>query len=328
MFFGNAHINKLLARLFAAGWIKANPRRNSRMNHDNLRVALDFCHEVEPENFAVAFATAPVDFASFDIERSRPMPAFAVLFGIGIATAFLRMQMHHDRARRIFHGLENFNERSDIITLFKILVIKAKRLEVIVFRLARSRAKFCQRLVKPAVVFGNGHFVIVHHNDKIRRIFARIIKTFKRFATAQGTVTNHRNHIARFTQHIASGRKAKRKAYRRRGMPHHKEIVFTFSRFAIARHIAVMRFVQERLGTAREHLVAVALVAHVIDNLVLWRIENVVERNRPFDKAEVRRHVTATLRKLFKECCAHFGGKLFETLDVQRFNVGRGLDFF
>ena len=238
------------------------------------------------------------------------------------------MQMHHDRARRIFHGLENFNQRRNIITLFKIHVIKAKRLEVIVFGLARSRAKFCQGLVKPAVVFGNGHFVIVHHNDKIRRIFASVIKTFKRFATAQGTVTNYSNHIARFTQHIASSRKPKRKTHRSRGMSHHKEVVLAFGRFAIARHIAVMRFFQERLGAAREHLVAVALVAHVIDNLVPRRIENVVERNRPFDKAEVRRHVTATLRKLFKECCAHFGGKLFETLDVQRFNVGRGLDFF
>jgi hypothetical protein len=38
--------------------------------------------------------------------------------------------------------------------------------------------------------------------------------------------------------------------------------------------------------------------------------------------------MAATLGKLFKESRAHFGGKLFETLDVQRFNVGRGLDFF
>ena len=256
------------------------------------------------------------------------MPAFAVLFGIGIATAFLRMNVHHNRAGRIFHGLEYFDERCNIVTLFQVLVIKAKRLEVIIFGLATRGTKFCQGLVKPAVVFGNGHFVIVHHNDKIRRIFASIIKTFKRFATAQGTVTNHRNHIARFTQHIASRRKAKRKAYRRRGMPHHKKVVFAFGRFAIARHIAKMRFIQERLGTPREHFVAVALVAHVIDNLVPRRIKNVMERNRPFDKSKVRPHMPTALRKFLDKCGTHFCGKLFEGFDIQRFHVGGGLDFF
>ena len=104
--------------------------------------------------------------------------------------------------------------------------------------------------------------------------------------------------------------------------------MFAFRRFAVARHITVMRFIQERLGTAREHLVAVALMAHVIDNLVLRRIENVVECNRALDKSEIRRYVTATLGKLLNDSRTHFGGKLFETLDIQRFHVGRGLDIF
>ena len=104
--------------------------------------------------------------------------------------------------------------------------------------------------------------------------------------------------------------------------------MFAFGRLAVASHIAIMRFIQKRLGTPREHLVAVALVAHVIDNLVLRGFKNVMERDCRFDKAEVRPHMPAALRKLFKESRTHFGGKLFETFDVQRFHVGRGLDFF
>ena len=144
MFFGNAHVDVLLARFLAARFIEPDARRNRRMNHHNLRVALDFRHEIKPENFAVVFAAPPVDFARFDVERSRPMPPFTVIFGKRKTATFLRMDMHHDRTRRIFHGLENFNQRSDIVTLFQILVIKAKRFEVIVFGLATSRTEFRQ----------------------------------------------------------------------------------------------------------------------------------------------------------------------------------------
>ena len=111
-------------------------------------------------------------------------------------------------------------------------------------------------------------------------------------------------------------------------MPHHKEVVFAFAWFAVTRHIAIMRFVQERLRTPREHLVTVALVAHVIDNLVFRGFKNVMECNRRFYKSEVRPHMSTALGKFFDDGCTHFGCKLFETVDVQRFHVGRGLDVF
>ena len=72
------------------------------------------------------------------------MPAFAVVLGKRIAAPFLRMDMHHNRTRRIFYGLEHFNQRSDIVTLFQVLVIKTERLEVIVLGLSASCTEFCQ----------------------------------------------------------------------------------------------------------------------------------------------------------------------------------------
>ena len=104
--------------------------------------------------------------------------------------------MDHDRARCILHRLENFNQRSDIVTLFQVLVIKAKRLEIIVFGLARSRPEFCQGLVEASVIFGDGHFVVVYDHDKVRGVFTGVIKTFKSFAAAQGTIANHGNHVS------------------------------------------------------------------------------------------------------------------------------------
>ena len=73
---------------------------------------------------------------------------------------------------------------------------------------------------------------------------------------------------------------------------------------------------------------AVALVANVIDNLVFRGFKNVMERYRRFHKSEVRPHMPAASRKFFNERRAHFGSKLFEGFDIQRFHVGRGLDIF
>ena len=57
------------------------------------------------------------------------------------------------------------------------------------------------------------------------------------------------------------------------------------------------RIVSKALAPAGEQLVDVALVADVEDELVLWRVENPVQRDGQFDDPEIRAQVAAGLGK-------------------------------
>ncbi len=116
--------------------------------------------------------------------------------------------MHDHGFRGIFHLLECGDERFDIVTLFYIQVVESEALEIVVFALALRGSEFREIPVKPAVVFGDGHLVVVHHHDKVRRVFARVVEAFECFAAAQGTVTDDSDHVALFALDIAGGCKS------------------------------------------------------------------------------------------------------------------------
>ena len=178
------------------------------------------------------------------------------------------------------------------------------------------------------MVFGDGHFVVVHHHDKVRRVFARIVKPFECFAAAQGTVADYCNHVALFALDIAGGCKPERKAYGSRCMAYHKVVMFAFARFGIARDAPVLVWIQERLGAACQNLVRVALVANVVDNLVLRGFKNVMQRDGRFHESEIRRQVPATFGNLVQERRADFGCEHLELAHVHLFHVGGGGNLF
>ena len=176
------------------------------MDYDHLRVRLDFFHQVVAKDCAVRFTAPPVHHASRDVERCCPVESFLGVFGKAVAFALKGVNVHHHWLCRILHLLECGNERFDIVTLFYIQVVKTEALEVIVFALALRSAEFREAPVKTAVVFGDGHFVVVYHHDKVGGVFACIVEAFERLATAQGTVTDDGNHVALFALDIAGGR--------------------------------------------------------------------------------------------------------------------------
>ena len=214
MFFGDAHVNELLACRLALLGKEPDACRHCGMNHDNLRVGLDFFHQVVAEDCAVRFAATPVHYAGRDVEGGSPVETFLRVFGEAVALALERVDVHHHGLCGIFHLLECGDERFDVVTLFYIQVVKAEALEVIVLALALRGSEFREAPVKSAVVFGDGHFVVVYDHDKVRRVFARIVETFKRFAAAERTVADDGDDVALFAFDIAGGCKPERKAHR------------------------------------------------------------------------------------------------------------------
>ena len=77
---------------------------------------------------------------------------------------------------------------------------------------------------------------------------------------------------------------------------------------------------------AGEHLVDVALVTDVEDELVLRRVENAMKRDGQLDHAEIRAEMAAGLREHFDQLIAHFLRELRKAFLRQRFHVRRRMN--
>ena len=72
--------------------------------------------------------------------------------------------------------------------------------------------------------------------------------------------------------------------------------------------------VSNAIAPAGEHLVDVALMADVEDELVLRRVEDAMQRDGQLDHAEIRPEMAAGLRKNVDQLIAHFLRELRQVL--------------
>ena len=72
--------------------------------------------------------------------------------------------------------------------------------------------------------------------------------------------------------------------------------------------------VSNAIEPAGKHLVDVALVADVEDELVLRRVENAMQRDGQLDDAEIRSEMAAGLREDLDQLIAHFLRELRQAL--------------
>ena len=121
---GNTHINELLACFFTLVGKEPDACGNGRMNHDHLRVRLDFLHQIIAEDCAVRFSVTPVDDAGRDVKVGGPVETFLRVFGEAVAFALERVDVNDHGLRGILHLPESRNKRFDVATLFYIQVIE------------------------------------------------------------------------------------------------------------------------------------------------------------------------------------------------------------
>ena len=77
---------------------------------------------------------------------------------------------------------------------------------------------------------------------------------------------------------------------------------------------------------AGKHFVDVTLVANVKDELVLWRSENSMKRDRQLDDAEIGPEMASGLGKDLDQLVTHLLRELREAFLWQSFHIGRRMD--
>ena len=198
--------------------------------------------------------------------------------------------------------------------------------------LARSvaLAQRTQILVYSAVVLGDRHLVVVHHDDDACAQLRRLVETLERLTARERTVTDDGNDVLVRALYVARLLQTGGKTHGCGGVSHLEVVVLgAFRRRRVTRYgVHIVDIAEETCGATCKHLVRIALVADVEHELVHRRIEHVVQSHGRLNEAEVRTYVSAVLAHAVKHRRTCLVRHNVKRLYVQPFQVGWRLNLF
>ena len=252
------------------------------------------------------------------------MPCLLVLDGGGEAVTLLGVYVYHGGAVGVLDAGKDLDELLHVIAFLQIVIVEAPCLEPVVLALAVALAQGTQVLVDTTMVFGYRHLVVVDHDDDAGAEFGGFVEAFKGFAARERPVADDGYDVFVGATYVARLLQSGGQTDGCRGVAHLEVVVLGAlgGRGVAADGVHVVEVAQEAGGAAREHLVGIALVAHVEDKLVCGCVEHVVQRHGGLDKSEVGAYVSAVLAHTVQYCFAGFRGHGLEGLQVQLFQVG------
>ena len=108
------------------------------------------------------------------------MPSLFVGYGWCESVSLFGVNMHHGGFVGVLHATEHLDEFFHIVAFLQIFVFKAPCLKPVVLASAVALTQGTQIFVDSTMVFGNRHFVVVHHDDNACAQFRSFVKSLKR----------------------------------------------------------------------------------------------------------------------------------------------------
>ena len=248
-----------------------------------------------------------------------------IVLGAGITIAFARHDVEKLRSLEIANVRQRVDERVEIVAVDRADIVEAEFLEqrarkhhaldvlFSAFRQFVQRTEFCEhflaaaahRVVGPrcqhlcevlvdcADRFGDRHVVVVQNHEQIRAF--GVVQRFERHACAHRAVADDRDDVPLRAAELCGDRHSERRRYRCRRMRRSKRVVRRFVAAGEACGTAPLTQPAHRRATAGQDLMGIRLMADVPDDTVTRRIERIVQRDREFYGAEIRRQMAARL---------------------------------
>ena len=181
-------------------------------------------------------------------------------------------------------------------------------------------------LAQSAHVLGDGHFVVVEHQNQAGFGIAAVIQGLVTHAARQSAIPHHGHYMMLFAPRVTRARKAQGGGNRRGGMPGLKAVVYAFTPAGKARQAAVGAQRVKGLIAPRNQLVRIGLMADIEKDFVLWRIEHTVQRQRNLHHAQVGGQMAAVLRYRLNNLRADVVRQLLALLARKAADIRRVLD--
>ena len=261
-----------------------------------------------------------------------------------IAAAFLGDDVEDDRFVERFQVLEGFDQQRQVVTVDRAEVAEAELFEEDVreqqvlgagldlvgevagglagdlfdeFRGGITNAGVGRVGLERVEIAGDSPdvlvdrpLVVVEHDDELLGGLRDVVESFQSRAAGEGGIAGDGDHVGVVVREVACGGHAEGGGEGGAGVTGTVAVVLGLG----AQKEAVEAFVSpDRMdlrGAAGEHLVDVALVGDVEDEVVLRCGEHAVEGNGQLDDAEVRPQVAAGTRKRSDQRVADLFGKL------------------
>jgi len=189
---------------------------------------------------------------------------------------------------------------------------------------ARNHARKVGR--KPAHRRRDRHVVIIEYYDKPIARLRGVVHRFVGHAGAHRAVTDHRDPAPRLALKLVGDGKAQRGRDRGRGVRRAEGIVFALRTLGEARKPAALTQRADAVTPPGDDLVRVALVAHVPHQLVVRRVEDIMDRDSQFDHAEAGAKVPARCADGVDHFGAQFIGQLAELFGLEAAQVVGSVD--
>ena len=266
----------------------------------------------------------------------------------GVTFALLRAHMHEDRTLLgVAHILQDRHELVEVMAVDHADIVEAELLEQgaagdeaagELFRLQRPLfqefgqplghllADVAQRQEsrarqQPGQVIRHGadrrrdrHLVVVEDDDQPPVARAGIVHGLVGHAGRHRAVADHGDDVVVAPRHVAGDRHAERGGDRGRGMRGAERVVLALGALGEAGQAAALTQRADAVAPPGEDLVRIGLVADVPDQLVVGRVEHVVQRHREFHDAEAGAEMAAGLGDGVDGLGTQFVGELAQLL--------------
>ncbi len=361
MLFGDAHVERLV-RMRLGELVDAGAAGHRGGDRTDTRVGVCKLGERFAEDVLVGGRSALrlLLFAGDHVELGDTVILVRAVFGRGIALALLRHDMDQHRALfAVADVLEHGNEVLEIVPVDRPNVIEPQLFEQSAAGRHAARVFFC--LLEPAPhtpaellgdLRGHGaqpeilarghhareicrqpadrrrdrHVVVVQNDDQPVACLFGVVHRLIGHPRAHRAVADHGDATAGLALHLVRHGEAERSRDRCRAVRRAEGIVFAFGALGEAAEASALPQRADAIAPPGQDLVRVALVADIPDELVLGRVENIVDRRGQFDHAQPRSQMAPRLPDGVDHFGAQFVGQLAKLVLPQLAQIFGGID--
>ena len=164
----------------------------------------------------------------------------------------------------------------------------------------------------------DGHVVVVEHHQHVGVRRGHVVERLKGHAARQRSVANDGHHAAvGLAAQLRGNGHAQCCRHRGGRVPHAKGVVGAFEDIGESADAVIFTIGHKGVAPAGQNLVPVGLMAHVPDELVVGRVEHIVQSHRQLDHAEARPEVPGVAREGVDDEAAQLIAHLRKLLDVE-----------
>ena len=302
-------------RLLQRGF-KALALLRQNVNDNRMVARLGKFQRADEQRQIVAVNRAEIAHAHFLEQHRRAVAAAAV----GFHEAGGRLQADAgERALETAFGAMRELEREFALGQAADEIFKILR-ELVVARIGDELVEVAGNR---ADVFGDAPLVVVEDADEFFRRVRDVVHRLEGNAVGQRRVAEDADDVFIRAALVARRRHAERGGQRRARVARAEAVVLALG--AERKAVQAVRLADgaETVFAAGQNFVDINLMAHVPDEFVLGRGENLVQRDGQLDDAEVRAEVAAALGEALDQLGADFAGEFLQLRHRELFDVLR-----